>query len=171
MKSVLLWLRAEDMSDEEIQEVEWDSLGKTPEASIGHDKIEDEASHQLWHDSCIRYLREVSWPRKVGLILEYLALDALKVNISLSTCIAACCNLQASAIAAFADGFKYGMPLYFKICGMKRWKNQNIEGLVREWTDQRGKTSLPVSEGLMVNARLIRRIEGEIVADKEIPSA
>jgi len=154
VKHVYLYLQAQDISVEERQAVASDTRLGLP-SNVPQREV-DEWTYNAYGT----YLRTISWPRKVELILEHLALDSLAVNVCWSICPETVyCPLGISAIVAFADGFRYGMPTHFEIYSANGWDREATETMLRKWTEQRGETFIPLSKGLSENQDIIKSIE------------
>ena len=150
VKRVYLYLQVQDMSVAERQAV----------AAETRLKLASEYKFLGWDcNACRAYLRTTGWPRKVKLILEYLALDFLAVNFYWSTFPGASGNMGVSALVAFADGFKYRMPAHLETYGLAGFRKEVIESMFCKWTEQRHAVSIPLSKGISENGVIIQSLE------------
>lgn len=131
-----------------------------------NETVTENTSSSRFHRTYMRYLREVSWPRKAGLVLGHLALDSLIIDFRHSICEGGCCERESSAIAALADGFKHGVPANFRLSGLEYWDEDYVEDMVRRWTEEREITSIPLSKGLTENMPLVSGVEKEIEGEE-----
>lgn len=139
VKSVYLVLWPEDMNQTERQVLgdkvrEYEST--SPEVPSHYISTKMHAADRL-------HVRLVSWPQKVNLILDHLALDKLVVNLVGSICHSGCCWEELAAILAFQKGFAHGMPAVFK---MKF--SGYIYNCMQKWTEQRKQPSVSLRQGL-----------------------
>ncbi|MCJ1245129.1 hypothetical protein MMC30_002330 [Trapelia coarctata] len=125
------------------------------------------------HVACKCYLRQVSWPRKVQPILDFLRLDSLVINFAGARCTKGCCFLTASALSAFQAGFAHGMPTNLEICGLTpcgSGLNYNVENPRRTkscvralqfWTKLRNEKCVPLNNGWKAMKSLVDWMERE----------
>ncbi|MCJ1245136.1 hypothetical protein MMC30_002337 [Trapelia coarctata] len=158
VKHVYLYLQAQDISAEERETVAADTLKGYPGDLPWH-KVED-----LSTNAYRKYLRTVSWPRKASFILEYLALDSLTVDIRWSSCL----HGSVSTIAAFADGFKYGVPTHFDISSEEGYYKHVAAIVLQRWTEQRKETFIPLSRGFRENEDMVKNIGRDIAWERTI---
>lgn len=149
MKDVYLLLTSEDLKYEERENLTGGRMERNIRAHC--------------HTVHMPYLRPVSWPRKVELVLGHLALDTLTVDVRHSTCPNEHCSKENSAIAAFADGFKHGTPANLGFCGFgKSGKGDEVPKIMRRWRKRRGEVSIPLNKGVKENEDIVRAVESEI---------
>ena len=128
---------------------------------------EDESSHcdELHYlgEAYKQHLRLVSWPQKVELVIENLALDYLSVDLVDPNCCCGdhICQMAASALSPFSMGFAHGMPTYLKIYGSDIIDGRRAKRAMRHWTEQRKQGSIPLIQGLNENWWLVHRVESE----------
>ena len=121
-----------------------------------------------WHALFKKILRHYFWPKKIGLVMEHLALDSFTVDFWHATCTDKCkCPRENSAIAAFAEGFKHGVPATFDLHGLENnWKPDDVRSMVRRWTEAREETLIPLSRGLAENEDILSAV-GEDMDEEE----
>lgn len=80
-----------------------------------------------------------------------------------STCPNEHCSKENGAVAAFADGFKHGMPAILGFYGFgKSGKGDEVPKIMRSWTKRRGEVSIPLNKGVKENEDIVRAVESEI---------
>jgi len=158
VKSVHLTLSHHDLPD-------FEHLSKNPETIEAFD---GSVFRQIrWEDyehaSDKRYLRQVSWPRKVRPILDLLKLDNLILDFSEARCpnwSGCSCWMTAGAIFAFHTGFAHGVPADLEVYGLTPcdaggfYQGVNslrlafLETAFRMWTRQRNEKFVPLSQSM-----------------------
>jgi len=150
VKSVYLMLWPEDMNQTERQVLgdkvrEYEST--SPEVPSHYISVKMHAADKL-------HVRLVSWPQKVNLILDHLALDKLVVNLAGSICHFRCCWQEPGAILAFQKGFAHGMPAFFRMYWCEHDYTKDAKLCVQKWTEQRKQPSVSLRQGLETIERL-----------------
>lgn len=166
MKSVLLLLSSDDMSRSERDSIYRLKSKKLRKAMT--DPVHDTSLHRNYihygrslHTAYKHCLRQVCWPRKVDLVLEYLALDKLEINCAFSSCVGSCCDSKCSALSTLRAGFAHGMPLELKIIGASAQKIKTFIGMMARGTEHRKQTSTSPGDELKVSSRILCWVEVE----------
>jgi len=174
VKSVHLGLGYHDISASNLQTIE----SKITERHQGNYMLRHYGTRAFQHDAHRCYMRQISWPRKVKLILDFLRLDSLVINFADSRCCRECCSLTASALATFQAGFAHGVPTNLEMYGLTPppliYHVENtlrlgcFERALRMWTEQRVQKSLPLSKGFKAMKELVDWKEQEHTRDREV---